>query len=236
MIDFKIFIRVWEEIVRKREEEAKTDLITYWTERAHDYADSVLKSNFSLGYKFCEVLSRLGIIDGIKSAIDIGAGPGTISIPLAKHGIEVIAVEPVQTMIQYLEYFSKQNEVHDNIIIIRSKFPEICNILRKTYDIVICSHVIWMFPDIGKVIKNIMKLSHKWCCIIGTVKTSYTYHDICRELDLDRVMRTFPDYIITYNALYALDIQANVIIVEYEWAKSPEMAVIIIWSVRNITT
>ncbi len=156
MIDLSTFRKLWMNHVRKREKSSKMDIVKYWNERAHDYAEAVKLSNFELGEKVKNILLNEGVISNDCVVLDIGAGPGTIAIPLAKVVKEVIAIEPSREMIKYLKKFSIEYEIN-NIEVINARWEELSNTnLYGKFDLVLSSHVLWIFPDIDHQINRII--------------------------------------------------------------------------------
>jgi SAM-dependent methyltransferase len=72
--------------------------------------------------------------------LDIGAGPGTLAIPLAPRVKEIIAVEPGEGMTAILSERMKKDGI-SNITIIRKRWEDIipANDLAGQYDVVIAS-------------------------------------------------------------------------------------------------
>jgi len=227
MIDLSTFKKLWNEYVKKREEFSKIDVVKYWDERAQDYAEAVKLSNFELGRKVTDTLLNEKVIDSSSIVLDIGAGPGTITIPLAKIVKKVVAIEPSREMIKYLEEFSKENNVN-NIEVINKRWEEISDTdIHEKFDLVLCSHVLWIFPSIEEQINRIINASRNYCCIVESVKSKdWTDRlELYKKLGVEHVVKEFPDYIIIYNILYSMGISANIKIITYNWPKTYESAI-----------
>ncbi|MGP1588183.1 MAG: class I SAM-dependent methyltransferase [Treponemataceae bacterium] len=110
--------------------------------------------------------------DGIKRAeafnfpgdycvLDIGAGPGILSVPLSKKVKKVTAVEPSLEMVKFLERHISEEKIK-NIDIINRKWQEVE--FDNKFDAVIASYSLLM-KDISDVILKMNKASKKHCYI-----------------------------------------------------------------------
>ena len=101
------------------------------------------------------VLEQLGgmkIYPGAK-VLDIGAGPGTLSVPLARRGCIVTAVEPSAVMVAALRDYQASEQV-DDIRIIEKKWEDVTvEELDGPFDIVIASYSL-SIVDIGEAIRK----------------------------------------------------------------------------------
>lgn len=87
---------------RKRKE--LNDVLEHWERKAKSYSNDVLgKKNEKRVERTLSFLEHGGLtLEGMR-ILDIGAGPGSFSIPLAKKAREVVALEPVKGMVKTLE-------------------------------------------------------------------------------------------------------------------------------------
>lgn len=92
-------------------------------------------------------LSFLAAPEGAK-VLDIGAGAGTLAVPLAKAGCEVCAVEPSSAMIQALEEYRLKENARE-IRIVRKRWEDVVpEELDGPFDLVIASYSLTML-DMG---------------------------------------------------------------------------------------
>lgn len=70
-----------------------------------------------------EQLGGIKIYPGAK-VLDIGAGPGTLAVPLARRGCKVTAVEPSGVMVSALRDYQASEQV-DDIRIIEKKWEDV---------------------------------------------------------------------------------------------------------------
>jgi len=184
----------------------------FWDERVDWFEDLVQQSD-----RAGMIMSRIKIEPSYR-VLDIGAGPGTTTIPLAKIVKGVTVVEPSNGMLARLkENAAKENLA--NITYIPKKWEDVeigkgKDIEAGGHDVVIASHSLVM-----KEIKNaLLKMNDaaKRCVYIFIVagrrnekEGSSLWSLFNREKPGLR-----PDYIYLYNILYQLGIYANVEIID----------------------
>jgi cyclopropane fatty-acyl-phospholipid synthase-like methyltransferase len=90
--------------------------------------------------------------------LDIGAGPGTLAIPLSGVTGHVTAVEPAAGMIEVMKERIREKSIH-NIDIVHKRWEDvdIHSDLHPPYDLVIASHSLGM-PDIRTAIEMMQKV------------------------------------------------------------------------------
>lgn len=176
----------------------------YWDERVDQFEGVIKQSN-----REAMIMSRLEI-EPDYTVLDIGAGPGTVAIPLAKDVKSVTAVEPSKGMLARLkENASKHNLT--NITYINKKWEDVEigegeDIEEREHDVVIASYSIVM-----KDIKTtLLKMNN------AAKRNVYIFAGAGRKKTGSSFWATFhhgkpsPDYIYLYNILYQLGIYANV--------------------------
>ncbi|MFH1230248.1 MAG: class I SAM-dependent methyltransferase [Planctomycetota bacterium] len=154
------------------------------------------------------------------AVIDVGAGDGRLTIPVARMCNFICAIEPYKPFIKYLEKKAAQEGVH-NIKFINKNWEDVN--LRTKYDLVICA---WgPFDDRDSLLK-IHNSSRKYCVIFtwfgyrllspeskyGTAYSrgvGYMYDEIYRLITGRRSIRETP-YMHVISALYREGIYANV--------------------------
>lgn len=68
---------------------------------AEDYSGKAKYNNYEYGRKAMEALSE--ILDNNFEVLEIGSGPGTLTIPLAKKVKKIVAVESSEIAVDYLK-------------------------------------------------------------------------------------------------------------------------------------
>ena len=121
-------------------------------------------NNYEYGRKAVEAIKE--IVNPDFEALDIGAGPGTLAIPFAKVVRKMTAIEPSPVMVRYLLKNAEEEEVN-NINVINKSWQEVDDAdIRKKFDIVACSHLLWQFEDIDRQLKRMEDASMGYCCVV----------------------------------------------------------------------
>ena len=157
---------VWE---RKHEERVGASLKGKlkpedWGKVAKDYSDWNKSNDYEYGRKAVEVIKDMIAPDF--EVLDIGAGPGTLAIPFAEKVRKVTAVEPSRGMIEYLMKDAEEIGIK-NIEIINKSWQEVDDSeMRKRFDIVACSHLLWQFKDVDRQLRRMEDASRGHCCVV----------------------------------------------------------------------
>jgi len=134
-------------------------------------ARSFLKESRENPERIHYVLEGLPINPGSR-VIDIGAGPGTLAVPLAGMVYQVLAVEPAEGMAEVMEEYAIEEGVR-NISILKERWEDInpAKDLNGDYDIVVASYSLGM-PDIRAAIETMCEASSKWVYLFWFSGTS----------------------------------------------------------------
>jgi SAM-dependent methyltransferase len=158
------------------------------------------------------VLEKIG---SETTVLDVGAGSGRWTIPLAKIAKTVTAVEPASAMLDKL-YQSIADAKVDNVQVVRSSWEE-ADI--KPHDIAVCAHATYASPDLLAFIRKMECCTIKTCCLAMRLPPS---DGIIAELSsiINGQPHDSPNAIIAYNALYSAGIYANILVEDniYNWA------------------
>lgn len=146
-------------------------------------------------------------IDSQSAALDVGAGSGRWTIPVARVAKGVTAVEPSRAMVSMLSENIAAAELN-NIQILQASWEDA---IVEPHEIVVCGHAIYFSPDFATFAHKIEKHATKRCYLAVRLPP----HDgIIGELSL-RIRgnrHDSPNAIIAYNALYSMGIYANVVV------------------------
>lgn len=102
-------------------------------------------------------ISGMGIKDGSR-VLDIGAGTGTLSVPLAARGCDVTAVEPSPVMSENLVEYQQSQKTREIRVIHKTWEDVRLEELGEPFDAVVASYSL-MVTDIGEALEKIQR-----CC------------------------------------------------------------------------
>ena len=182
----------------------------FWDERVDWFEELVQRSD-----RAGMIMSRIKIELNYR-VLDIGAGPGTTTIPFAKNVKSVTVVEPSKGMLARLrENASKENLA--NITYIPKKWEDVeigKDVAEGGYDVVIASHSLVMkdIKDALVKINDAVKRS-VYIFIVAGRRTEKEGSSLWSLFNREKPALR-PDYIYLYNILYQLGIYANVEIID----------------------
>ncbi len=133
------------------------------------------------------------IISNESEVLDIGCGPGTYVLPLAKKVKKVFALDPAKNMLNVVMEEAKRNKI-ENIVPILCKWADYK--VNRKFDLVFAS----LSPAIDSI-ESLMKmneLSGNYVCLISYSKTNEI--KIRNEI-FERIMKK-PPYSFAYNIIF----------------------------------
>ena len=184
----------------------------FWDERV-DWFEELVQQSDRAGM----IMSRIKIEPSYR-VLDIGAGPGTTAIPLAKIANSVTVVEPSNGMLARLnENVSKHNLA--NITCLNKKWEDIeigsgKDIEAGGHDVVIASHSL-IIKDIKDALVKINDAVKRnvYIFIVAGRRNEKEGSSLWSLFNREKTALR-PDYIYLYNILYQLGIYANVEIID----------------------
>lgn len=134
------------------------DMIKFWDKRARRYSESMKHNNHA-----DRIITKLDFNPEC-TVLDIGSGPGTLAIPLAKMTKYVTAVDPSSGMFACL----KENAVSEglkNITCINKKWEDVkIGTDIAEHDIVLASHSLTML-DIKEAVSKMNDVAKRYVYI-----------------------------------------------------------------------
>jgi SAM-dependent methyltransferase len=134
------------------------------TKSASDFSKRIKEGEYEYGRKTVEAFS--GFLDPSMGVLEIGPGPGTVTIPLSKMVRQVTAVDLSLRNISHLEE-NLREEGCGNVDVIHENWLHTDDAaLRDSYDLVFCSHFLWMIPDLEGHLEKMENASRRYCAIV----------------------------------------------------------------------
>ncbi len=152
---------------------------------------------------------------GAKTFLDVGAGCGSLAIPLAEAGKDVTALDPSAAMIAILEEEKKRRGLANIKTVIGPWKVEAV----EPADVIICANVPGLLKGSTGFIKEALTKARKYIFLIegaGPTADKFYYKELY-PLIFNRTFGPRKDYLATYTALHEMGIYANVRIVEYDF-------------------
>ncbi len=191
------WLELWRELVRTNDEPKPEKLLKRYAahtqkkkERPDPLLDFVLKN-----------------LDSQDTAIDIGAGSGRWTIPLAKTIKTVTAIDPTNAMADILRENLKDSNI-TNVEIVPATWEEAS---VAPHDITVCAHAMYSSADLENFVRKMEQNTRKYCYLAIRLPPA---DGILGELTLKITgcRHDSPDALIAYNALYSMGIYANVMV------------------------
>ncbi len=154
---------IWEE---KQKQRIRPSKVTYDKDFSAKFAEdySKLARHTEYGKKAVDLLEE--ILDDDFEVLEIGAGPGTLTIPLATRVKKVVAIERSETAVKYLRNNMKESNV-ENIEIVNKDWLEVDDReIKGRFDLVVCSHFLWQMRDLERHLKKMENASRRYCAVV----------------------------------------------------------------------
>jgi ubiquinone/menaquinone biosynthesis C-methylase UbiE len=157
-------------------------------------------------------------LDPNDSVLDVGAGTGRFSVPIAKRVRHVTAIDPSGGMLNYLKE-NMAEEGLSNYRCIQKRWEDVeVGIDIEPHDVVIASHSLGMF-DLQDALAKMDAAAKKYVFILAAAG-KWFYDDFEEELYKQVYKRPLgrsgwrSDYMLIYNILHDVGIYANVEIID----------------------
>lgn len=189
-----------------------------WDARAKGFAER------NVGSPYVDRFINLIHPDPNWTVLDIGCGPGTLAIPLAKIVKKVTAVDFSTDMLKELQQRAEKEKLNNINTIHGSWEDNWQKIGIKPHDVAIASRSLAV-NDLKTALKKLNDHTNKTVFISDRVGPGPFDPDIFEAIG--REFKPGPDYIYTVNLLYQMDIHARVDFITIDAAKtypSPQKA------------
>ena len=184
-----------------------------WDKRAEEFNRSTKEDD----NRTEELVDRFRL-DPNYSVLDLGAGTGRFSVPIAKRVQHVTAIDPSDGMLNYLKE-NMTEEGLSNYRCIQKRWEDVeIGVDIEPHDVVIASHSLGMF-DLQVALSKMDDAAKKYVFILAAAG-KWFYDDIEDAL-YEQVYKRPPsrggwrsDYMLIYNILHDMGIYANVEIMD----------------------
>jgi len=149
-------------------------------------------NNYEYGKRATEALGE--ILDRNFQVLEIGAGPGTLTVPLSRKVKQVVVVESsgvaVESLIENLDVCHVEN-----VEIINKNWLEIDkNEIGDSFDLVVCSHFLWQMKDLEKHLAKMEEVSNGYCAVVQPAGRDSMVKEMWTEITGEPYMGQFdPD-------------------------------------------
>lgn len=203
---------VWKDLMKKHNEmNGGTDCASYWDdeEEARNYWRMVEQD----GGKYVDHLLDKIRVGPTFQVLDIGAGPGTLTIPFSKMAAHVTAVEPSASMARVLKENLEERGI-ENVDCVQKRWEEVDleRDLKPPYDLVVASFSLGM-TDIKGAIQKMMTVSSgrvylAW--FAGDTSWDVQSKEISALLSGEVAYHPMPKSDVLFNLLYQMGVYPNV--------------------------
>jgi ubiquinone/menaquinone biosynthesis C-methylase UbiE len=157
-------------------------------------------------------LKRLPLSSEV-TVLDVGAGTGRMTLPMAKRAKHVTALEPSEKMLAALRDNARKQQIF-NIHYLNESLEEVE--VASTYDLVVASFSLFML-DIKTALTKMNALASKGVYLFLSASP---WIDEGIQKVVQSNSSTWSDFIFIYNILYDAGIPANVEICDYDLRQS----------------
>jgi predicted TPR repeat methyltransferase len=182
------------------------DLIRFWDVKASAYCEMEAEE----GVRRAQTIMHHLPITEETTILDIGSGPGTLSIPLSRAAKRVTAVDPSMQMLRALKDSALKSSL-TNIRAINRRWEDVC-VDRdvEKHDIVIASYALAM-PDLQEALSKMDRAAKRAVYLYWYADglPNSVYSDLWPRLFNGASYVHFPDYIYVVNILHRLGIYAD---------------------------
>lgn len=196
---------------------------------SHQFGDRIDEYNRIAGYPG-RILDRMQkFADPNSSVLDIGAGSGAYTIPLAKVARSVTVVEPSHGQIARLKKRAGQEEL-DNIEIINKRWQDVERAELGNYSMVNAAYCFHM-PDIRLALQKMLDVTSGAIFLVSSVDSGFKdiYNHVLGEKESD------PEHVYLYGVLTQMGYVPNVDIITRNFQIPLEMQMEIFRNNYNIT-
>jgi SAM-dependent methyltransferase len=201
------WIRLWRELVegfQRAEVQSDDRLMARWGKRAHSAGYTEERRKRDRDDPLMHYV--IGHLDPGDTVLDIGAGIGRWSIPMAKVAHKVTALDALPGMLEIVRENAAAEGVHN----IETFQGDWATVEVEPHDVTLSSHAVYTSPDIVGYARKMARFSRKACYMVMRVPQ----HDgVIGELSqrIHGRWHDSPNFVAGYNALLQAGINGSVL-------------------------
>ena len=146
---------------------------------ARDFSTRCKWNDYEFGRKIVKILGN--VLKDDFEVLEIGPGPGTLTIPLSEKVKKITCVEASKLNLEILK--GNLAERGKNVELINEYWEKVK--IENSFDLVVCSHFLWMVEDLEKHLEKMEQFSRKYCAIIQPCGrdelVKRAFEEICKE-------------------------------------------------------
>ena len=157
--------RAWDEMRNQRMRPMKIGYDPEFRSKlAEDHREIARYNDYEYGRKATDALG--GILDENSRVLEIGAGPGTLTIPLATKVKQVVVIESSEMAVRSLKKNLEDRSLENVEILNKNWMDAGERELGDGFDLVVCSHFLWQMKDLEKHLEKMEAASRRYCAVI----------------------------------------------------------------------
>lgn len=147
---------------------------------AADFSKRVSEGDYEYGRKSAGIFSAF--LEPSDEVLEIGPGPGTVTVPLSALVKKITSIDLSTRNISYLEKNLAEKGC-ENVEVINQNWLRMDDEeLKNRYDLVFCSHFLWMIPDLEEHLTRMENASRKYCAIVQPAGRGPIVKDVFSEI------------------------------------------------------
>ncbi|MEA3282638.1 MAG: class I SAM-dependent methyltransferase [Euryarchaeota archaeon] len=159
---------------------------------AEDHSAIARYNDYEYGRKAIDALGL--VLDENSRVLEIGAGPGTLTIPLATKVKQVVVIESSDMAVRSLKKNLEDRGLENVEIVAKNWMDTDERELGGGFDLVVCSHFLWQMKDLEKHLEKMEAVSKSYCAVIQPAGRDGLVKEIWTEITGERYMGEFdPD-------------------------------------------
>ncbi len=185
--------RAWDEMRNQRMRQMRVGYDPEFRAKlAEDHREIARYNDYEYGRKATDALG--GILDENSRVLEIGAGPGTLTIPLATKAKQVVVIESSEVAVRSLKRNLEDRSLENVEIVNKNWMDTDERELGDGFDLVVCSHFLWQMEDLEKHLEKMEAASGRYCAVIQPAGRDDMAKEIWTEITGERYMGEFdPD-------------------------------------------